>query len=406
MSAGVEIKGDGWFVFQRDGQWILKFKEGSKWLQHRVPKHVVTEHQVRRYARTFLSANAKEAKAASTLDGPSEIHKGMSFRSLAGLWTTAKLAELYPDHVREKRSHRSDRARLTKHVLPVIGDRALSDFEGEQGLDLCDAVMRSLPPLSRDSRRHVAQILHRLLAMAVFPLRLLSAQPLPRGWLPKGSPAKARSYVYPSEDRQLLACTKIPLLNRLFYGFLAREGLRASEARELLVSDLDLERGLCTLDTNKTDDPRAWVLAPGCRTALERYLERFRPGASSDELLFVDPTGRRPPGDHLAHALRRDLKRALVKRTQLFTDNDERSHIRGHDLRATFVTVHLAVGKTETWVADRTGHKSSAMIARYRRVARSQADLDEGELTPLADALPELALAAPVQGTPTPKLER
>jgi hypothetical protein len=66
----------------------------------------------------------------------------------------------------------------------------------------------------------------------------------------------------------------------------------------------------------------------------------------------------------------------------------------------------LAVGKTETWVADRTGHKSSAMIARYRRVARSQADLDEGELTPLADALPELALAAPVQGTPTPKLER
>ena len=98
----------------------------------------------------------------------------------------------------------------------------------------------------------------------------------------------------------------------------------------------------------------------------------------------------------------RDLKRALVKRTQLFTDNEERSHIRGHDLRATFVTVHLAVGKTETWVADRTGHKSSAMIARYRRLARSQADLDEGELTPLVDALPELALATPVQGTRTP----
>jgi integrase len=41
-----------------------------------------------------------------------------------------------------------------------------------------------------------------------------------------------------------------------------------------------------------------------------------------------------------------------------------RKPVRVHDLRATFVTVSLANGKTETWVQDRTGHKSTLMIAR------------------------------------------
>jgi hypothetical protein len=40
-------------------------------------------------------------------------------------------------------------------------------------------------------------------------------------------------------------------------------------------------------------------------------------------------------------------------------------------LRATFITVALANNRTETWVMDRTGHESSAMLARHRRAARS-----------------------------------
>jgi len=47
-----------------------------------------------------------------------------------------------------------------------------------------------------------------------------------------------------------------------------------------------------------------------------------------------------------------------------------------HDLRATFITVNLANGRTETWVADRTGHRSSVMIDRYRRAARTWAELE------------------------------
>jgi hypothetical protein len=58
-----------------------------------------------------------------------------------------------------------------------------------------------------------------------------------------------------------------------------------------------------------------------------------------------------------------------------------------HDLRGTLVTLSLANGKSETWVADRTGHTSSQMINRYRRAARSAQELELGELHPLDVAI-------------------
>jgi len=61
-------------------------------------------------------------------------------------------------------------------------------------------------------------------------------------------------------------------------------------------------------------------------------------------------------------------------------------------LRGTFVTLALANGKTESWVADRTGHKSSQMINRYRRSARSAKEHSLEPLIPLDLALPELRI--------------
>ena len=69
----------------------------------------------------------------------------------------------------------------------------------------------------------------------------------------------------------------------MLYGFLAREALRCGEALALRWSDLDLERGAVKLDTNKTDNPRAWALAPGVAPAHQR----FRPdGAEPGDLVF------------------------------------------------------------------------------------------------------------------------
>ena len=59
------------------------------------------------------------------------------------------------------------------------------------------------------------------------------------------------------------------------------------------------------------------------------------------------------------------------------------------------MTLSLANGKTEDWVRMRTGHCSSAMIARYRREAESIEEHELGWLLPLQEAIPELAIQEP-----------
>ena len=58
------------------------------------------------------------------------------------------------------------------------------------------------------------------------------------------------------------------------------------------------------------------------------------------------------------------------------------------------MTVNLALGKSEAWITDRTGHRSSQMIYRYKRQARTHAELSLGGFKPLHEAIPELAAAA------------
>jgi hypothetical protein len=88
----------------------------------------------------------------------------------------------------------------------------------------------------------------------------------------------------------------------------------------------------------------------------------------------------------MAEGFRDDLQTAEINRPELFERTKNRQRIRVHDLRATFVTLSLAAGRSEAWVQDRTGHRSSIMINRYRRAARTAQELELGCLEPL-DAL-------------------
>ena len=56
----------------------------------------------------------------------------------------------------------------------------------------------------------------------------------------------------------------------------------------------------------------------------------------------------------LAEMHRVHLAAAGVDRAELFESSSSRRPIRFHDTRATFVTVALAVGRTEAWVSART----------------------------------------------------
>jgi integrase len=323
-----------------------------------------------REVESFIAEMCKDVLAKAAAQRP------VTFRDLAERWTNGELARLYPDHVRVKRSVANDVIRLAR-LYPVIGDVPLTRFSVEDA----KRAMASLPDgRAPATRRHYAQLISRVLKMAVFPLEIIDAYPLPPGFLPRVSGRPAFGYLYPSEEAELMACREVTLGMRLLYGFLAREGLRLGEAVGLRWEHLDLRTGTIRLDTNKTDEPRSWALSRGVVAALERLRETRR----GESRVFPQVN------DKAARQFREHLKLAGIKRAELFERTKSRRPIRVHDLRATFITLALAGGRNETWVQDRTGHTTSAMLNRYRRQARHASELSLGELMPLNEAIPEL----------------
>ncbi len=320
------------------------------------------------------------------LGGQLAVTKGapapLTFQAFAERWTSGALHREFPDFVRSKRSAEDDVFRLAKHVYPLIGARALASITLDDAL----GVMRKLPPeLASGSRRHVAQLLSKIFTTAVYPCRVLPASPLPRGFLPKLRKQKGKTALYPDEEAALLACTNIPLVNRVLYGFSAREGMRSSESLRMTWGDLDLVRGAVRLDKNKSDLPRCWALDPTAAEALRRW--RTLSGGASNARVFpgVENNG------HLAGVFRMHLKEAGVARSELYEDSDVRRPIRFHDLRGTFCSVALACDKTEAWVTARTGWRSSMQVAAYRRLAQQFSDVGAGWFEDMAATIPELA---------------
>ncbi len=134
-----------------------------------------------------------------------------------------------------------------------------------------------------------------------------------------------------------------------------------------------------------------------------KVYKKTRGKPAAGDLVFLDPDGRAHTPFGLADVLRAHLETIGLKRErpELFKSSDARLRIRVHDLRGTFVTVALANGKSEAWVSDRTGHRSSAMIHKYKRTARSFEELQLGTLTPLVSAIPELAAGKLSSGSGT-----
>ncbi len=330
-------------------------------------------------------------KVADKLAGgelaPAAANTVPTFGAIGKQWTRGDLHKKYPDYVAAKDSEQDERRIKVLCGLDVggmkLGDIPIDRFT----LEHAERAMQSLPERCKRpaTRRAYAQVMSRTVALAVYPLRLIDHSPLPKGFLPKIGRPPAFPYLFPAEDASLMACTEVPFCDRLLFGVLAREGLRAGEAAALQFRDLDLDNGSISLPENKTDDPRTWALDSSVVGVLKAWKEQRK--AEPDDHVFVDDNMGSYDLTKLADRLRTDLKTAGVTRLELFETSRLRGRLRVHDLRASFVTLALANGRTETWVADRTGHRSSVMINRYRRQARAAAELELGDLQPLADVL-------------------
>jgi integrase len=368
-------------------------------------------------ARSLLTAMGAEAElgpeafavvarlCGATGDPLAARGGGMTFKQLGEKWTSDELSTDYPDSVPRKQSEH-DKTRL-EYLYKVdvggvrLGDVALTRFTLEHG----EAVKRNLPKTakSRATRRHYLQVVRRVLELAVYPCRVIKVNPLPKQFLPRIGAQPVHSNLHTDELATLLAFDgkgdngTVPLCFRVLWGFLAYEGCRLSEALQLRFgAGLDLERGSVTLDRSKTQRAcYSWALDAGTVRALKRWKELR--GAKDGQAVFVDEAGKEFTGNgRFAELVRAHLKAAGVKRAALFSSTETQGRFREHDLRTTFVTLNLAglgpsaTRQTEAWISERTGHKSSLMIQRYRSQASTEAQLKTKPLAPLDRAVPEL----------------
>jgi integrase len=317
------------------------------------------------------------------------------------MWTDGELRRRFPDVVEVTCDQYAGdvKSKLARYVLPIVGRVPVASF----ALGDAQRVMERLPGnLSKSTRKHTANFMRRVLTFAVYPLQLIATNPIPANFIPKAGRGRERNMLFVDEDRALLGCTATPIVLRLLFGFQAREGMRRNEVCSLEWRDVDLKRGWVYLDKNKTDEPRDWPLDPDVVEALARWRAltpkaRYvfgddKPFPTSWYVRGVDGT-RRKIG--LAKELRACLARAGVRRPQLHEATTERMVVGTHDLRATFVTLALARGKSEGWIRRRTGHTTPSMIERYRRKAENLAEGEAATLDPLWQAIPELHVHVP-----------
>jgi integrase len=302
-------------------------------------------------------------------------------------WVSGDLHRRFPDYVKLKRSSRDDGWRFNRHIKPHVGAIKVDEFTRDHAKFVMAELPENLEPITR---RHVAQQLNRLLTMAVWPLEIIPHNPIPRGFLPRVTKSKTSPYLYPDEEAQLLGCKDVPLQRRVLYALLSREGMRKEEGAALEWSHIDLKRGTITLEKHKTSDEvgaRFWVLDP----STVEMLRRWRTMRPKNESVFSFRTKGIRQINHLAEYFRKDLGTAGVIRTELFTATKGRLKLRAHDTRAGFCTLSLAMGRSEDWCTDRTGHTDTKMLRRYKRAARSAKELNLGWWHPAHEAIPEIA---------------
>jgi integrase len=345
-------------------------------------RHTESRELLEDAAATESAAEFREAERVVEELAPLETVSSSGPRTygeVLRLWISGELNERYPDDVKAlKPKTLKSYVYMANAVDSLLGHLALTDVTEEHAEAAKAEVSRGL---GQGSRRQYALMIRRVMSLAEHPLRLIERNPIRARFVPPQGQSSVFGWLYPSEDEQLMRRSSIEVDDRLVYGTLGREGFRLIEALRLVWGDIDMERGVITLDENKTDQPRAWRLGDDVLAALSAY----RGDAEDDELVFPMFVY-----NGAAERFRAHLWEAGVRRKQLHTQTDKRRPIRIHDLRATFITMAFACGWTEAEVMQRTGHKTSQMLQRYHRRAATVSELseqDRGWFGPLNELL-------------------
>lgn len=320
---------------------------------------------------------------------PVVIAQSKTFAEFGLHWATGGLFAEYPRKVRSRgdRTMKVDASRV-RVLNKLIGDVPLATFteaDANRALD-------NLPDdaESASTIRHYAQVIQTVIRRAVSPGGIIDPKAYPLGmkFLPPIGTPPSFPILYPNDVTMLLGCESIDAWKRMLYGFAIFEGMRVSHIFRLRWRNIDFENGFITIGIGKNNkNARTWELNAGTKAALEW----FRREAGPDDYLF--PRLTKNEILKLSEDLREDLVAAGVTRDihpDLFAYGDGQRPVRFQDLRATFVSLHLAMGWTEVDVMIRTQHTSTKVLHHHyaRRLGLAKAIIKkQGALPPLDAAM-------------------
>lgn len=277
-------------------------------------------------------------------------------------------------------SVRDDRSRLRRHVLPLLGQRAMNAITPSQIEDVRDALDEKVRAgmLSWRTAQHVWTAVRSMFRDARTAkrrdLRVREDDPVQGLAPPDRGAAKSKQFLYPSEVATLLACGDVPLRWRRVFALSTYLLVRAAELEALGWDDIDLERGVVHVHrslrrysheekTTKTGDTRRFAIEPTLMP-LVRALHQESGGRGR-----ILGESRMPNKFELSKALRVYLAAAGVARDELFINDATRKWITFHDLRATGITWMAVRGDDPLKIKQRAGHASLSTTEGYIRLA-------------------------------------
>lgn len=332
------------------------------------------------------------------VDGGGPLGPRATVRQFGEEWTSGKLFERHGEvrGLGEKKSAGSDATRLSAHVYPHIGDKAVADVT-DVDIEVCFAKAAQAArakrgkPWRSGTKFQLYQVTKRLFDLSIKPGRLRIDNPVSaEDHKPRKDQSKLFAFLYPDELLALLKCRAISIGRRVHYALGCYTGLRKSSLAPLVWTWIDFQHRTMSAIVTKSGMPLLFELQPDLLALLQAWYEHCdSPSQLSPVIRDLDA-----PENREAETLRADLQLAGVTRPLLFSDAPNVQPLRFHDLRATFVTWALRGGKGWGWITARTGHVTEAMMERYNRSAQVLSDLQYTPFPDLTNAVPELSEGA------------
>lgn len=361
-SRGADRRGFGRLRKERSGRWSAAYIGPDNKL-HRA----ATTFDAKDNAVAWLAAERKLLDLDSW-SPPADRHavkptsKGMTLRQYAEDWLENRRTNRGPIKPRTKADYRR---LLERHILPTLGDTALSRITAG-GVDEWYLSLNGKTPTER---AHAYQLLRAILATAADPkVRLISQNPCQIDGA--GQVSRAHEVRTASADELLAIAAAMPERLQLAVLLGAWCALRYGEIAELRRRDIDLRQevirvrrgvtwpdGKATIGTPKSKAGLRDVHVPPHIVASIKTHLREHTGPEAGALLFPALSG--------GHLHPRTFGKAFDKAREAAGRPD----LHFHDLRHTGAVLAAQTGATLAELMARLGHSTPGAAMRYQHAA-------------------------------------